>query len=88
MVIPDPGEVVGWRWASPAVALGDPEVEMVHATRRILESVAGEPDVARLISKLRRRVEPEPVRPAIVRAGSGWEIVEPALQRQRSRKPS
>lgn len=75
-VRPDPGEVVGWRWAAPRAALEDSEVVMVHATRRILESVAGEPDVTALMRKLRRRVEPRPVRPRIVQVEGRWEVVD------------
>lgn len=89
-VHPQEGEVVGWRWVVPAHALTDPSLVMVHATRRILESVAGEDDFSRLVRKLRRRVPPEPVRPRVVQTGGRFEIVEErrrrgGAQRQRSR---
>jgi hypothetical protein len=49
----------------------------VHATRRILESVATEPDAGRLIARLRRRAETPPVMPRVVRRpGHPPEIVD------------
>jgi len=76
-VHPQPGEVTDWLWTSPADALTPGGPTLVHATRRILESVAGEPDAARLIARLRRRPETPPVTPRVVgRPDGGFEIVE------------
>lgn len=94
-VRPRPGEVDDWCWVSPPEALATGGVPLVHATRRILESVAGEPDVPRLIARLRRRRrESPPVRPHIVRLPDGsYEVVDEAEpggrgQRQQSRQRS
>jgi hypothetical protein len=47
-------------------------MEIVYPTRRILESVAGEPDSARLIARLRRRrADLDPVEPRLVRGADG-----------------
>jgi 8-oxo-dGTP pyrophosphatase MutT (NUDIX family) len=76
-VHPQPGEVADWCWISPAAALGPDGPRLVHVTRRVLESVAGEPDAARLIARLRRRRRSAPVRPRLVRRPDGTiEIVE------------
>jgi recombination protein RecT len=71
-VRPQPGEVVDWRWISPAEALAPDGLEIVFPTRRILESVAGESDVGRLIATWRRRRDQfDPVRPRLVRQPDG-----------------
>ncbi|MGH7777507.1 MAG: NUDIX hydrolase [Candidatus Dormibacterales bacterium] len=75
-VVPGPAEIVDWLWARPVEALGDPRLSLVHATRRILESVAGEDDSSRLIGKARRRRRVPIVRPRVVEASGGWLIVE------------
>jgi 8-oxo-dGTP pyrophosphatase MutT (NUDIX family) len=76
-VHPQPGEVVDWRWISPADALAPDGPPLVHATRRILESVVAEPDARRLIARLRGRPETAPVTPRVVRrADGGVEILE------------
>ncbi len=68
-----------WLWIAPAAALAPGGPPLVHATRRILESVAGEPDLARLIARLRRRRETPPVVPRVVRRpDGGFEILEDA----------
>ena len=78
-VHPQPGEVADWLWTTPAAALAPDGPALVHATRRILESVAGEADAARLIARLRRRAETPPVMPRVVRKpDGGFEIVEDA----------
>jgi 8-oxo-dGTP pyrophosphatase MutT (NUDIX family) len=70
-----PGEVTDWRWLSPSEALAS--LPLVHATRRILESVAAEPDVALLIRRLRRQPETPPIMPRIVKLPDGGiEIVD------------
>jgi 8-oxo-dGTP pyrophosphatase MutT (NUDIX family) len=96
-VQPQPGEVDDWLWLTPGQALAG-QLTLVHATRRILESVASERDIQRLVSRLRRRRrEPRPVQPRIVQLPDGdWQIVDtepppsPAAggQRQRSRQRS
>jgi 8-oxo-dGTP pyrophosphatase MutT (NUDIX family) len=74
-VRPHPGEVVDWCWIAPSEALAT--LPLVHATRRILESVVGEGDLSRLIRRLRRRRETPPVMPRIVRRPDGGiEIVD------------
>ena len=76
-VHPQPGEVEDWLWISPADALAPDGPTLVHATRRILESVAGELDAPRLIARLRRRTETPPVMPRVVRRpDGGFQIVE------------
>jgi 8-oxo-dGTP pyrophosphatase MutT (NUDIX family) len=77
-VCPHPGEVEDLIWITPAGALDAGGPAMVHATRRILESVAGEPDPARLVARLRRRRhEPPPVTPVVERLpdGSGFRVI-------------
>jgi 8-oxo-dGTP pyrophosphatase MutT (NUDIX family) len=94
-VHPQPGEVEECLWVQPAEAL-DGRLSLVHATRRILESVAGEEDAGRLFTRLRRRRQETPaVEPRLLdRPGGGLEIVEPAPiragrgQRQSSRQRS
>ncbi len=75
---PQPGEVEDVICLSPAEALAEGGPMLVHATRRILESVASEADVGRLMERMRRRRrEPTPVRPRVVPAEDGsWRVVE------------
>jgi recombination protein RecT len=78
-VCPQPGEVEDLIWISPGGALAGDGPTMVHATRRILESVAGEPDPARLIAPLRRRRrETPPITPVVepLPDGSGFRVVD------------
>jgi 8-oxo-dGTP pyrophosphatase MutT (NUDIX family) len=76
-VHPQPGEVADWLWIAPEEALAEGGPTLVHATRRILQSVAGEADPARLIARLRRRAETPPVTPRVVpRPDGGFEILE------------
>jgi 8-oxo-dGTP pyrophosphatase MutT (NUDIX family) len=77
-VLPQPGEVEDHLWVTPARALSG-ELALVHATRRILESVASEPDAVRLMARLRRRRhETPPIRPRLVDLpDGGFQIVEP-----------
>jgi 8-oxo-dGTP pyrophosphatase MutT (NUDIX family) len=78
-VHPQPGEVADWLWVSPAAALAPDGPVLVHATRRILQSVADEPDPARLISRLRRRRETPAVMPRVVpRPDGGFDILDDA----------
>jgi recombination protein RecT len=74
---PQAGEVADWLWISPADALAEGGPTLVHATRRILESVAGEPDAARLIARLRRQPETPPVTPRVVpKPEGGFQILD------------
>jgi 8-oxo-dGTP pyrophosphatase MutT (NUDIX family) len=70
---PQAGEVVDWLWVRPSEAISS--LEMVFATRRILASIADEPDAARLMRKLRRRQEGPAILPRIVRTESGFEVI-------------
>ena len=79
-VQPRAGEVEEVIWISPASALAAEGPTLVHATRRILESLAGEPNPARLIARLRRRRrEPAPVISVVepLPDGSGFRVVDP-----------
>jgi 8-oxo-dGTP pyrophosphatase MutT (NUDIX family) len=79
VVCPQPGEVEDLIWTSPAGALAAGGPTMVHATRRILESVAGEPDPGRLVARLRRRRrEAPPVTPVVepLPDGSGFRVID------------
>ena len=80
-VHPQAGEVVGWRWVVPAEAVVDEALVMVPATRQILQSIAAEPDPSRLISRLRRRLPPEPVQPVLIADGGRFRIEFPARRR-------
>jgi 8-oxo-dGTP pyrophosphatase MutT (NUDIX family) len=77
-VQPQAEEVVDWLWVDPVDALEGGTVGMVHATRRILEFIAAERDMSRLIARLRRRrTQDPPVRPELRLTDSGWTVVEP-----------
>jgi 8-oxo-dGTP pyrophosphatase MutT (NUDIX family) len=94
-VHPQPGEVEECVWLPPAEALAG-GLALVHATRRILESVAAEEDAARMFARLRRRRQETPaVEPRLLEHPDGrLEIVDSALplraqgQRQSSRQRS
>ena len=73
-VRPQEGEVTDWTWITPARALASPEITLVYATQTVLESVASEPDAAKLFSAARRVKEVPTVEPKMVRTESGWEI--------------
>lgn len=74
-VHPQPGEVVSWIWTTPAGALAVDGLQLVHATRRVLESVAAEADVSRLMARLRRRPESPPVLARLQRRPDGSFVV-------------
>jgi 8-oxo-dGTP pyrophosphatase MutT (NUDIX family) len=77
---PQAGEVVDWRWVRPRDALRQPGgLELVFATRRILESIAVEPDAARLVAKLRRRKVGPAILPRIIPTESGFEVIAEPL---------
>jgi len=69
------GEIVAWRWVSPALALASPELTLVYATRAVLESVADTADVDALFARARALREIPIVEPRIVQTESGWEII-------------
>lgn len=77
-VVPQAGEVEDWLWIAPCLALAEDGPPLVHATRRILESVALEPHPARLLARLRRRGETPPVEPVVepLPDGSGFRVVD------------
>ena len=74
-VRPQEGEVVDWRWVSPRRALQAPELNLVYATRAVLESVADADDAAELIARAKAIGEIEAVEPRIVKTEKGWEVV-------------
>ena len=73
-VRPQAGEVTDWVWITPERALASPDVTLVYATRAVLESVAAEPDAAKVFSRARRLKEVPIVEPRMVQTESGWEI--------------
>ena len=79
---PQPGEVADWRWVRPRDALRKQDgLEMVFATRMILQSITGETDAPRLVAKLRRRKPGPAILPRIVPTGSGFEVIpEPLVE--------
>lgn len=74
-VWPQEGEVVDWRWVSPRRALQTPELNLVYATRAILESVADAPDAESLFARARALGEIQAVEPRIVKTEKGWDVV-------------
>jgi 8-oxo-dGTP pyrophosphatase MutT (NUDIX family) len=74
-VRPQEGEVVDWLWVSPARALAGGDLTLVYATRAVLESVAGAPDVETLFAGARTLKEVPIVEPRIVQTAEGWEVV-------------
>jgi 8-oxo-dGTP pyrophosphatase MutT (NUDIX family) len=68
-------EVSDWLWIAPERALREPEITLVYATRKVLESVAGDDDVNRLFARARRLTSVPIVEPRMVQTESGWEIV-------------
>ena len=75
-VHPQPGEVVDWRWASPAAVLGDDSFNLVFATRRVLESVASEAQLEAFIERALAQDEIVAVQPRIVRGPDGAMSIE------------
>lgn len=74
-VRPQDGEVVDWRWVSPRRALASSELNLVYATRAVLESVADAADVATLFARARALEEIPIVEPRLVKTEAGWEVV-------------
>jgi len=74
-VTPQAGEVADWLWVSPSRALASGELTLVYATRAVLESVAGAPDVDTLFARARALEEIPTVEPRLVQTERGWEVV-------------
>ena len=74
-VLAQTDEVSDWVWATPERALREPEIVLVYATRKVLESVAGAKDVSEVLRRARGQVEVPIVEPRMVQTESGWEIV-------------
>jgi len=74
-VTPQAGEVADWLWVSPSRALASRELTLVYATRAVLESVAGAPDVDTLFARARALDEIPTVEPRLVQTERGWEVV-------------
>ena len=70
-----PDEVIDWVWATPERALRDPDITLVYATRKVLESVAGDEEASEVLRRARGQVDVPIVEPRMVQTESGWEIV-------------
>lgn len=68
-------EVSDWLWITPDRALGEPSITLVYATRKVLESVAGDKDASTVFARVRRLTTVPVVEPRLVQTESGWEIV-------------
>ncbi|HYM96448.1 MAG TPA: NUDIX hydrolase [Candidatus Sulfotelmatobacter sp.] len=73
-VRPQEGEVTDWLWASPDRALSTPEITLVYATQKVLESVATGEDATALVARARRLREIPIVEPRLEQTERGWEI--------------
>ena len=69
------GEVVDWLWIAPSRALNDPKVNLVYATRAVLETVAYVGDAAAVFAKARRQREVPTFEPRAVETAGGWEVL-------------
>lgn len=74
-VTPQEGEVTDWLWVAPSRALVSADITLVYATRAVLESVAGAPDLPTLFARARSISEVPIVEPRIIQTERGWEIV-------------
>jgi 8-oxo-dGTP pyrophosphatase MutT (NUDIX family) len=74
-VLAQEGEVVDWLWIAPDAALTDPNVNLVYATRAVLETVAGAGSASALFAKARRQRDVPIVEPRMVQTAGGWEVV-------------
>lgn len=75
VVRPHEGEVTDWLWMAPSVALSDPRITLVFATRKVLESVATGEDAATLIARARAQPGVPVIEPRLALTDSGWEVV-------------
>jgi hypothetical protein len=73
--LPQEGEVVDWRWVSPVPALENPELNLVYATRAVLESVADAANLDALFARARALREVPVVEPRVVKTAEGWQVV-------------
>jgi 8-oxo-dGTP pyrophosphatase MutT (NUDIX family) len=74
-VRPQEGEIVAWRWVSPPVALQTSELNLVYATRAVLESVADASSAEELFERASALGEVPVVEPRLVQTADGWEVV-------------
>jgi 8-oxo-dGTP pyrophosphatase MutT (NUDIX family) len=74
---PEPGEVEEWLWISASAALRESRITLVHATRMNLAVLADEPDIGRLIARVRRRRPPTLIEPRLVQTDEGWQVLMP-----------
>ncbi|MDQ6637588.1 MAG: NUDIX hydrolase [Candidatus Dormibacteraeota bacterium] len=79
-VLPAAGEVVDCVWLSVSEALDEGGPTLVHATRRILETIEGASDATALIARLRHLSEPAPIRPVLRPRpdGPGYDVLDDA----------
>ncbi|MGH7912018.1 MAG: hypothetical protein ACREQM_08655, partial [Candidatus Dormibacteraceae bacterium] len=73
-VLAQDGEVQEWGWVTAEEALAGERVELVYATRRILEMLVPIPEATLLLRRLRGRRERRPVLPRIS-LGEGGPLV-------------
>lgn len=64
-IVAQPGEVEDWLWLEPERALAAPDLNLVFATRRILELVAVEEDAERLLARYAGRKRVRKVLPVV-----------------------
>jgi 8-oxo-dGTP pyrophosphatase MutT (NUDIX family) len=74
VVRPQEGEVTDWVWMAPSLALDNPDITLVYATRAVLESVAPDKNAAKLFSRARQLKEVPIVEPRMVQTENGWEV--------------
>ena len=74
-VKPHVGEIVDWLWVSPSLALSNPDLTLVYATRAVLESVADAPNTETLMARAIAIKDVPVVEPRIVETEAGWEVV-------------
>ncbi len=79
-VRPAPDEVVDCVWLSVSEALAEGGPALVHATRRILETIEGARDATALIARLGHLSEPAPIRPVLRPRpdGAGYDVLDDA----------
>ena len=74
-IVPQDDEVAEWRWISPEDALVSKEVNLVYATRSVLETVATSESASEVIARVRAQGDVPIVQPKLVQTASGgWEI--------------
>ena len=73
-VLAQADEVTDWLWVTPERALGDPDITLVYATRKVLESVNTAEDATSIFERVRGVTDVPVVEPRMVRTDSGWTI--------------